>query len=174
MAPFNMLSHATSWFLNLAESGYWTNCGFIRNADHVLQANCNPKTGKDANKERFQVLIQEYNQDFPHKKYTFGIAGRPGGPDWYINLRSNIRNHGPGGQGPEADPCFAELVSGEEAILKMHQGARESTSFQAFVDPVIFRSVRVITEAQEEEERANGIKEKFEQIQGPVAQRLDF
>lgn len=102
-----------------------------------------------------------------------GIAGRPGGPDWYFNLVrafvhltttahnstpmsvlhpkrtgrfwaprahthilttiptnptpphqnqvDNQRSHGPGGQGPEADPCFATVVRGQETIEEYHK-----------------------------------------------------
>jgi len=155
MAPFNVMPHTTSWFLTLAESGYWEGCGFIRNAMHILQANCNPKEPKDSNEgkaqERISIAFQEYNDNYQHRPYTFGIAGRPGGPDWYINLIDNSGTHGPGGQprDPEADPCFAELVSGKEVIKKLHKLAHDQTAFKGLVEPVIFRSVRVVTEREE-------------------------
>jgi len=145
MASFETMPHTTSWFLTLAELGYWTRCGFIRNADHVLQANCKPKmeTGGD-NQASVNIAFQEYNEAYTHKKYTFGIAGRPGGPDWYINLSDNIRNHGPGGQGVEADPCFAELVSGAEVIEAIHKLEHDGTSYKGLVNPVIFNDVQVM------------------------------
>lgn len=149
MAPFDLMPHTTTWFLNLAETGYWERCGFIRNANHVLQANCNPKVGAEKNKESMTILFQEYSDKYPHKKFTFGIAGRPGGPDWYINLQDNVKNHGPGGQGPEADPCFARIIAGDDVILEMKSLPREDTGFQAFVEPVIFTAVKVLTEEEE-------------------------
>ena len=33
----------------------------------------------------------------------------------------NQRSHGPGGQGPEADPCFATVVRGRETIEEYHK-----------------------------------------------------
>jgi len=145
MASFETMPHTTSWFLTLAELGYWTNCGFIRNADHVLQANCKPKmVAGEENQANVNIAFQEYNEAFPHKKYTFGIAGRPGGPDWYINLDDNTRNHGPGGQGVEADPCFAELVSGAEVIEAIHKLDHDGTPFQGLANPVIFKNVRIM------------------------------
>jgi len=149
MAPFSVMPHTTSWFLTLADSGYWDGCGFVRNAMHILQANCNPKESSvGKSQERISIAFQEYNEKYQHRPYTFGIAGRPGGPDWYINLIDNSRTHGPGGQpkDPEADPCFAELVSGKEVIKKLHKLEHEETGFKAFLKPVIFRSVRVVVE----------------------------
>lgn len=46
------------------------------------------------------------------------MAGRPGGPDFYISTIDNTKNHGPGSQNKdaklldEADNCFAMLISG--------------------------------------------------------------
>jgi len=149
MAPFSVMPHTTSWFLALADSGYWEGCGFIRNAMHILQANCSPKelTGGQS-QERINIAFQEYNEDYQHRPYTFGIAGRPGGPDWYINLVDNSGTHGPGGQpkDDEADPCFAELVSGKEVVQRLHKLKHDQTAFKGLLEPVIFRSVRVITE----------------------------
>jgi len=149
MAPFSLMPHTTSWFLNLADSGYWNGCGFIRNAMHILQANCNPKVATEGkSQERISIAFQEYNDKYQHRQYTFGIAGRPGGPDWYINLIDNSGTHGPGGQpkDPQADPCFAELVSGKEVIKKLHKLKHDQTGFKALLKPVIFRSVKVVTE----------------------------
>ena len=93
------------------------------------------------------IPFQEYSEHFPHHKYALGIAGRyvcclllhrlqvyrfltlfssrPGGPDFYVNMRENLRIHGPGGQGhnyegdAEADSCFARLIEGGEIIDKI-------------------------------------------------------
>ena len=77
---------------------------FHRNAGHVLQAL--------VRKNRKAMAFQEYSPHFPHKKYTMGYAGRPGGPAFYISIEDNVRNHGPGSQGSEteADGCFAKLA----------------------------------------------------------------
>jgi len=147
MAPFTLMPHTTSWFLSLAEAGYWEGCGFVRNAVHVLQANCNPKKSTGNDLAPITIAYQEYNDAWQHKDYTFGIAGRPGGPDFYINLIDNSGRHGPGGQArPEADPCFAELVSGKDVIKEMHKLEHDKTSFKGLINPVIFRSVTVVTE----------------------------
>ena len=46
---------------------------------------------------------------------------RPGGPDFYINLGSNLLSHGPGGQGPEADPCWAYVIKGQDTVDQIHK-----------------------------------------------------
>ena len=45
----------------------------------------------------WSLAFQEYSAEYPHRPFTVGIAGRPGGPDFYINLLDNVKNHGPGG-----------------------------------------------------------------------------
>ena len=70
------------------------------------------------------LAYQEYNVKFPHKKFTVGFAGRPSGPDFYINKVDNSIAHGPGGQThhaltEEADPCFGEIVDGFPTIEKL-------------------------------------------------------
>ena len=65
------------------------------------------------------LAFQEYDARNPHKKWTMGFAGRPGGPAFYISTVDNTRNHGPGSQGSktEADGCFGR-VRMEEAATK--------------------------------------------------------
>lgn len=51
-----------------------------------------------------------------------GYAGRPSGPAWYVSIKDNSKNHGPGSQQKrnphEADSCFGKVVEGfERAIL---------------------------------------------------------
>lgn len=40
-APLDVMPHATHWFLTLVETGFWDGCHVIRNANHVMQLNCN-------------------------------------------------------------------------------------------------------------------------------------
>ncbi|ETO30840.1 hypothetical protein RFI_06276 [Reticulomyxa filosa] len=141
MAPFNIMPHTTRYFLQMIASGFWNGCHFFRNANHVIQANCHHRCvacsfqmccvvcKENAQAKVFfwigtngrheyepSISFQEYSEEYVHKPFTVGIAGRPGGPDFYINLVDNIRNHGPGGQDGEADPCFGKIVKGMEVI----------------------------------------------------------
>jgi len=75
---------ASLYFLSQVESGAWNGCSFIRNAHHVLQADPS-SPGKEYLHSRFKAIpyqkqgipFQEYNEEYPHVKYTLGLAGRP-------------------------------------------------------------------------------------------------
>lgn len=126
-ASINDMPHSVHLFLEQVKNSLWNGCSFIINAPHILQAG--PHT-KDASVDKIDsfkkleldtVSFQEYSIAFPHKKYTFGFAGRPGGPDFYINKMDNSDPHGPGGQmqqvlEEEADPCFAKVIDGFEVV----------------------------------------------------------
>ena len=45
------------------------------------------------------MAFQEYHPQYPHKLFTLGYAGRPGGPAFYISTMDNTDNHGPASQG---------------------------------------------------------------------------
>ena len=103
MAPFELVPVTVLYFLDQVASGSWDGCSFIRNAGHVLQASprgkrCNVKAFTSSSGQERSVAFQEYSPQFPHHKHTIGLAGRPGGPDFYINLIDNVETHGPGGQ----------------------------------------------------------------------------
>lgn len=125
------MPHSTYYFLMQVQATAWNGCSFIRNAYHVLQASnrgpeCKSNAFKNIPTIGESVFFQEYSRDFPHVQYTVGLAGRPGGPDFYISTIDNTLNHGPGGQGQyvlqnEADPCFAKVVQGIEVVEAMHK-----------------------------------------------------
>lgn len=120
-APIDLLPHAVHVFLDacvtkrLQPGEPWA-AAFHRNANHVLQAFVR---GTNLG----NLAYQEYDARFPHRKYTLGFAGRPGGPEFYISTVDNSKNHGPGSQGSEteADACFAKVVEGVEIVEKMRQ-----------------------------------------------------
>mmetsp|Transcript_14434 Transcript_14434/g.27401 ORF Transcript_14434/g.27401 Transcript_14434/m.27401 type:complete len:351 (-) Transcript_14434:216-1268(-) len=141
MAPDTVMPYVTKWFVDLVESGYWDGCGFVRAAGHVLQANCNPKKGPHTYPS---IAFQEYSEDYTHKLYTVGVAGFPGGPDWYINIVDNVRNHGPGGQGPpEANPCFGKVVDGFQTIEAIKKAPHEPSGFNGIFDPIIISKASI-------------------------------
>jgi len=156
LAPFELLPHVTHWFLTLVETGFWDGCHLIRNAPHVLQFNCRGRTAVSGNPSllarvpgaehgritgRKSIVFQEFAPDFNHLPFTLGVAGRPGGEDFYVNLVDNTRNHGPGGQGPEPDPCFAEVVKGKDVLEKVHQ--KLTTGFLKEEDFVLIRRMLI-------------------------------
>lgn len=134
LAPLDLMPHSVHLFLEMVGHGLLDGTSFHRNAHHVVQAGPTPyyKTkGRNLRKDFVEnrvtnVAFQEYSPEFPHVKYTLGFAGRPGGPDWYVSTVDNTRNHGPGGQSSyalasEADPCFGKVISGFDAVDRIHE-----------------------------------------------------
>lgn len=155
MAPAALVPHAVLYFLSQVSSGAWNGCSFIRNAHHVLQAdprgqNCDRKKFRSLESVEYSIPFQEYHADFPHKALTLGLAGRPGGPDFYISTVDNTGNHGPGGQGSyevseEADSCFGKVVAGEDVVARMRKLPVLPGSFNELKTLVTITEARLVT-----------------------------
>ena len=159
MAPLDELPHAVHWFLEQASRNLYDGFSFHRNAGHVVQggAKKNFLTQKHPPSEKkfrdagyHSLLFQEYSDKFPHKKYTLGFAGRPGGPEIYINTKDNIKLHGPGGQHNyddplEADTCFAKVVDGFDLVDRMHNLPVKEGSYKALKDNVAIVRIQLVT-----------------------------
>ncbi|KAL9178840.1 hypothetical protein ACHAXT_003971 [Thalassiosira profunda] len=162
MAPLDLMPVAVNLFLQQVHRKLWNGCSFVINAMHILQAGPHRfgKGGKyDANSKdlvrRFertkldQMPFQEFHRDYPHKPYTLGFAGRPGGPDFYISKVDNSANHGPGGQShhdlhEEADPCFGTVVKGQEVIKQIGRVPTDYDKGQLLLHPVVIVDSRVV------------------------------
>lgn len=115
---FTFLEQVDGGLYNFAEYGF----GF--NGPHITQAL--PLT--DGLAERFQesgvsrLLFPEYSPRQPHEAYTVGLAGRPGGPNIYINVKDNSHAHGPGGftSDGRADPCFGRITRGQDIVDRIN------------------------------------------------------
>lgn len=156
MAPLDLMPYTVHFFLEQVSRGMWDGCSFHRNAGHVVQGG--PVGNHLENKNLralFQksgytsVAFQEYHPDFPHKKYTLGYAGRPGGPDFYVSVMDNTRNHGPGGQTSykiksEADPCFAKVVEGFDAVDRMHQLSVQEGGYKRLRNYVAIKKMTIL------------------------------
>ena len=142
MAPLSTVPHAIHLFLEQIDHGLWNDSkvSVYLNSMHVLQIG--PKLLKEEedveDPEQYvrssQIPFQEadldtlafpdYSPDYPHLEWTIGFAGRPGGPDIYINKIDNTELHGPGGQFQHAladeqgDACFGKIVEGKDDIQK--------------------------------------------------------
>jgi hypothetical protein len=98
----------------------------------------------------FAAMAFYSSPNFPHVKYTLGYAGRPGGPDFYVSTMDNTFNHGPGGQASyeeksEADPCFAKVVPGYEAVVdRMARSAVQTGGYKRMQHYVAIRTVRLL------------------------------
>lgn len=145
------MPYTSLFFLRQVEAQLWDDQKIIRNAGHVIQADPRGPPGRKRFKELglSSVAFQEYNEKFPHVKYTIGLAGRLGGPDWYISIIDNTRNHGPGGQGnynlaAEADPAFGKVTSGFDVIEKIKKLPIKEGGFNALVKNVDIVSMTIV------------------------------
>jgi len=157
LAPVQEMPHTVHTFLEQVYLGLWNGCSFFRNAPHVMQATpraYSKNIGEDkesafVDSGYFHLAFQEYSENYPHKKYTLGFAGRPAGPDFYINVWDNSQAHGPGGQKhhdlpSEADPCFGRIVEGLDTIERLQNLPSNRKSFHRFVEPVGIMSAQII------------------------------
>ncbi|GBG28892.1 Hypothetical Protein FCC1311_051132 [Hondaea fermentalgiana] len=155
MAPSEHVPTGVLYFMNQVEAGLWDGCSFIRNAHHVLQASPQ-STEKHGLHRRFKELpmqgssiaFQEYSDKYKHTKYTIGLAGRPGGPDFYISTVDNTRNHGPGGQSSydlpaEADTCFGRVAEGHDVVDRMHRARKLKDNFESLAEYIEIKTMRV-------------------------------
>jgi hypothetical protein len=130
LASLKLMPHAAHFFLEQVSHGLWNRATFGVNRVHVLQA-------LPRNRQLFReydldsMAFPEYSDQFPHKQWTLGYAGRPGGPSWYINKIDNELDHGPFGQNhhpltEHADPCFAKVVGGFDVLQSIFDSERPS------------------------------------------------
>jgi len=97
-----------------------------------------------------KVSFQEYSDQYPHQQWTVGIAGRPGGPDFYVNKLDNSLIHGPGGQTNqhdlhnEADPCFGKVVEGLDTLKEVDAIPTDPDRGFAMKYPVVIVNARVM------------------------------
>jgi cyclophilin family peptidyl-prolyl cis-trans isomerase len=171
MAPLDLMPHAVHLFLEQVSHRLWDDSWFYLNGPHVLQAGPQVQdteehdialeNGADERElalKPFRKLqldsmaFSEYSDQYPHKPWTLGYTGRPGGPDFYINKVDNTRTHGPGGQVhhdlvENADPCFAKVVDGMATLdlITKSRTIQEKNEFQYFFDePIEIIRVRVV------------------------------
>lgn len=151
-APLDLMPHSVLLFLEAVEKGLWDETAFVHHANHIISATPTIYYSGESKRSEFdkaglsQVAFQEYSDDYPHKPYTLGFSGRPGGPDFYISTFDNTEMHGPGGQVDaelieEADPCFAKVVSGFDIVDKIYQKDSEAPTD---VHVVGILSVRIV------------------------------
>eukprot|EP00586_Coscinodiscus_wailesii_P011726 CAMPEP_0172513724 /NCGR_PEP_ID=MMETSP1066-20121228/254754_1 /TAXON_ID=671091 /ORGANISM="Coscinodiscus wailesii, Strain CCMP2513" /LENGTH=362 /DNA_ID=CAMNT_0013294111 /DNA_START=66 /DNA_END=1154 /DNA_ORIENTATION=+ len=123
LAPIHIMPHSVNMFLHTVDLKIWDDSLFYHTA-HLLGGVPNAKRQAMPDVDFSALSFQEYSVDYPHHKYTLGFAGRPGGPEFYINSEDNARIHGPGGQthhvlGEEADPCFGKVIEGFDVVDRL-------------------------------------------------------
>jgi len=176
LAPLKLLPHANHFFLEQVYHELWDGTWFYLNGPHVLQAGPQDWEEEDAGKalSRFkearldQLSFPEYHPEFPHKAWTLGFTGRPGGPEFYINKADNSQPHGPGGQWQhgleeQADSCFARVVKGRDVlqrVFKSESYERDSDYPYFLHDPVEIVSARIEEKIEDKIKKPEKIKKK--------------
>lgn len=139
LAPLSIMPHSVYHFLRTISLQLWDDTAFVQHTSHVIQATptdfytAQPISYKFKNANLDRLSFQEYSKEYPHERYTVGYAGRPGGPDFYINMEDNTERHGPGGQlhhdlHEEGEPCFGKVVEGRDVVDQIyHQKGRDDT-----------------------------------------------
>jgi len=135
-APNDLMPHSVRTFMELVESGLYDGTVFIHDTEHITLASPMGTEGEAKPQELTKTLVfPEYSDLFPHDKFTLGFSGRPGGPDFYINMGNNSVDHGPGGQVAhalveEADSCFGKIIIGKDIVNKFHAMQKKAESLQ--------------------------------------------
>jgi cyclophilin family peptidyl-prolyl cis-trans isomerase len=156
-ASINDLPHSVHLFLEQVAHELYDGTVFYKKTDKVLLAGPGGSGPYQLALDKFQshpslnsVLFQEYSPRMPHERYTLGYAGRPGGPDFYINLSDNTRFHGPGGQRhyehdllvADADPCFAKIIRGQALLDRVAMATIEADGRET--QPIIIKTMRIV------------------------------
>jgi len=177
MAPLDLMPHTVNLFLQQVHHGLWDKCQVVSMAKHIFQLGPSyddkdkpegaemdvPNLGDDPRdrpgdphydhfnaKGLDKISYQEYSDQFPHDQWTVGLAGRPGGPDFYINKLDNSLIHGPGGQTNrhdlhnEADPCFGKIVEGLETLKDLDTIPVNEERGHALMYPVMILAAHVV------------------------------
>lgn len=123
LAPLDLMPHSVNMFLRQVHHKMWDGMTLTLSNEQKLQFG--PRHGNIQDQRRFgtnfsNLLYQEYSDQYPHQKWTIGYAGRPAGPDFYINLSDNSESFGPkGDKHNEADPCFGKVVEGFDVLERI-------------------------------------------------------
>lgn len=69
--------------------------------------------------------------------------------DSAVSFRDNVRNHGPGGQSSyadpgEADPCFAKVIEGDEAVDRMAKSTVKQGGYRRMEHYVGIRHMKLL------------------------------
>ena len=126
-APIDMMPHSIYVFMDMVNREVWNKTVFIHMWKHIIQAApITPEGGNMRDYINGELAFPEHSDYYNHEQYTVGFSGRPGGPEFYINLKDNFHSHGPGKQDHskvlnDADPCFAKVVDGYHTVDLMKE-----------------------------------------------------
>ena len=82
LAPDELMPASVLYFLRQVRAQLWDGCAFPLNEPHIMVASPINKMvafQKFTGVQALNIPFQEYSASYPHKKYTLGFGGRPGG-----------------------------------------------------------------------------------------------
>jgi cyclophilin family peptidyl-prolyl cis-trans isomerase len=116
-APLSVMPHAVYHFMKMVKEQLWDGLSMIsRSTEPILQATpLNAETNSWVDKKFddagvTHMAFTEYSFDYPPKKYTLAFAGRPGGPDFYVNMEELKDST------EEGESTFGIVVEGFEVL----------------------------------------------------------
>lgn len=130
-APNNSMPHSIYVFMDMVDKKVWNKTVIIHMWNHIVQAAPITPEGENLrNSVGGELMFPENSDFFNHEEYTVGFSGRPGGPEFYINILDNAQSHGPGRQDHstilnDADPCFAKVVAGYRTVDLLRELSHE-------------------------------------------------
>lgn len=148
-APNEIMPHSLYMFMDMVDNKVWDNSVFMHKWEHMVQAEAiQAGSGNPRDLSEYNLAFPEYSSEFNHEKYTVGFSGRPSETKFYINLVENGNKHGPGKQEHstilnDADPCFAKVVHGEDALVQLSNLNNEAVSTHDTLFSVIRSAKRI-------------------------------
>jgi cyclophilin family peptidyl-prolyl cis-trans isomerase len=116
-APLEIMPHAVYHFMKMVQAQLWNGLSMVsRSSEPILQATPLNAATNSWEDKRFEdanvthMAFTEYSFDYPPKKYTLAFAGRPGGPDFYVNMEE-LQD-----ESEEGESCFGIVVEGFEVL----------------------------------------------------------
>ncbi|KAL3796027.1 hypothetical protein HJC23_013084 [Cyclotella cryptica] len=157
MASLDLMPHSVNMFLRQVQQKLWDGISINLKNDQKIQF------GPRADDDRFlrahssTLFYQEYNTTYPHQQWTVGFAGRPAGPDFFINRMDNTAEFGlKGDKHKEADPCFGRVIEGFDILEDIgnipHFGGAEEEGLAALYDVKIVRALIIPPKIEEKKE----------------------
>jgi cyclophilin family peptidyl-prolyl cis-trans isomerase len=158
-ARIEHMPHSVFQFLELVSHKVYDGTTFHKRLNHIVQAGPSVETKAQQRGSLLlldpslsNIMFQEYSPEMAHTPYTVGFPGRPGGPDFYVNMKDNSAIHGPGGQSwhygdlvDDADPCFGTIVEGIDVIERIHQSNVKPTKWEdAIAHPILIKKMTIL------------------------------
>jgi len=156
-ASLELMPHSIHLFLEQVYHHLWDGCSFLLGLDNIIQASpYRDITLRDRSLEqKFRKLeldtvsFQEYHETYPGVKWTLAFSGRPGGPDFYINMADNAHLFGPGSHKTahileeEGDPVFARVIEGFDTVTEISQLPKRPPG-NFFTNPAVIEKATIL------------------------------